>query len=833
MKRVFLSHSSKDKWFYIENVVSKLTRLIGSDKFIYDSKTFEEGQETSQEIKKWLENTDLFVLFISDAALKSDWVKKEILKAKDLLDKKELHKIYPIIIDESITHEDPRIPKWMSDTYNIRYISQSTVAARKIHNRLIELIWEKNPKVKDKNNFFVGRNELIDSIEERIDSYNKDFPTTLIATGLKDIGRRSLLKRSLIKTSVIQDSYFMPTVTLDAHQSVEDFILLLNDLGFEYKLEENETLMTLSRDDKVQIAVKMLKEMKSVKDILLIIDEGAIVSPTREISEWFINLNNELNKENNGMTLCVISKHRTRFQDLDKAPTIFSIHVPELSTNERYRLFTRYIRLLDLNLNEDDIRFAVNFFSGLPMEILYTAEFIEQNDIGSLKRDTTVITDFSDRRVSRMINNYEGNNKAYSLLALIATFDFISYALLEEIIKNDSDYSVLIEDFLTIGICENLGIDGEYICLNSAIKNYVRRQQFEIEKDLRIALKIHVEEFMKNIESVSERDVSDVFFSLREAISLNRDVDNRMLIPSHYLKSMKELYDRRDRDQDVVNLADRILVNEEFMDDHIAREIRYFLCSSLARLKEDRFKEEVQKIKGPEHNFLFGFYYRHVGRDSDAINSLLKALSERQKFGRAKRELVLVYNNNEEYDKALNLAQENYESNKNNEYHIQAYFQCLSYGKVEILSFEERKVKAAQLLNDISKIDSDKAKSMALVMDIQFNLYFKDDLNEAKKLITDQAFKYPTDIFVLLTSFDVFEKLGDIENLKKTLETIKLLHVNPKSKYHRDYLKCLAIYKAIEGDIIKARQIVRDMNTSEVAKRSLRNKIEKYEHVSK
>lgn len=168
----------------------------------------------------------------------------------------------------------------------------------------------------------------------------------------------------------------MPTITLDAHQSIEDFILLLADLGFQYKLKKNQNLMTLSKEEKVQIAVEMLKEMKSVKDILLVIDTGAIVSPTREISEWFLNLNNELNKENNGMTLCVVSKHRTKFQDLDKAPTIFSIHVPELSVKERFRLFTRYIRLLGLDLSEGDVKFVVDFFSGLPTEI-----FIQQNSL--------------------------------------------------------------------------------------------------------------------------------------------------------------------------------------------------------------------------------------------------------------------------------------------------------------------------------------------------------------------------------------------------------------------------------------------------------------------
>ncbi|QMT18076.1 TIR domain-containing protein [Planococcus maritimus] len=831
MKRVFLSHSSADKGFYIENVVKNLTKLIGPDKFIYDAKTFEEGQETAQEITRWLENTEIFVLFISDTALDSEWVKKEILEAKDLLDKNELSKIYPIIIDNSITHEDPRIPDWLRRTYNIRYISQSGVAARKIHNRLIEVIWEKHPNIKQKSTLFVGRNSLINNIEERMDSYEKSIPTTLIASGLKDIGRRSLLRRSLIKSSLISESYHMPSISLDAHQSIEDFILFLNDIGHE--LDEKTNLITLSQNEKVKIAVRMLKELKSSKDILLIIDEGAIVSPTRKINDWFITLNNKLSEEYIGMTMCVVSKYRTNFNDLSKAESIHSIHVPELTVNERNGLFTRYSRLLELHLGKEDNRFVTTFFSGLPTEIIFIADYIKSNSIEQLKRNTAIITDFSDSRVSNIISYYDGNNEAHNLLSLIATFDFVSYSMLNEIIADSEEYHMLIEEFLTKGICENLGINNEYLCLNSAIKNYIQRQKLDLDEEFKKSLEKHVKAFVDNYDETADKDVSDIFFSLRKAIIGNHNIDNRFLIPSHYLKSMKELYDKRDKDQDVVNLADRILNNEEFMDAHIAREIRFFLCSSLARLKDERFKMEVQKIKGPEHSFLFGFYYRHVGRDTDAINSLLKALEERPNFGRAKRELVLVYNNIEEYDKALNLAKDNYESNKNNEYHIQAYFQCLSYGKSEKLTLEEKRERVKTLLSDIKRIDSEKAKSMSLVMNIQYKVYFDEDLLTAEQLIEDMAYLYPKDIFVLLSTFDVYEKLNNLNKMKEILEKIRSLHGNHKSKYHRDYLKSLAVVKAAEGNITEAENLLKKINISENGKSILKHKIDKYSNKKK
>ncbi|MBV2240595.1 hypothetical protein KQR57_04090 [Bacillus inaquosorum] len=73
----------------------------------------------------------------------------------------------------------------------------------------------------------------------------------------------------------------------------------------------------------------------------------------------------------------------------------------------------------------------------------------------------------------------------------------------------------------------------------------------------------------------------------------------------------------------------------------------------LARLKNPRFLEEVQQINGADHNFLLGFYYRLTGNDIKAIERLNKALEERPNFARAKRELVVAYNNIEEYQKPI------------------------------------------------------------------------------------------------------------------------------------------------------------------------------------
>ncbi|MCZ5158029.1 toll/interleukin-1 receptor domain-containing protein [Escherichia coli] len=77
MIKCFLSHSSKDK-DYVRVVASGLRK----ETRIFDEQTFEKGMSPSEEILKGLDDTSLFVLFLSDSALESDWVKEEMRLAK-------------------------------------------------------------------------------------------------------------------------------------------------------------------------------------------------------------------------------------------------------------------------------------------------------------------------------------------------------------------------------------------------------------------------------------------------------------------------------------------------------------------------------------------------------------------------------------------------------------------------------------------------------------------------------------------------------------------------------------------------------------------------------
>ncbi|MDM8569169.1 toll/interleukin-1 receptor domain-containing protein [Thiotrichales bacterium HSG1] len=189
MIKCFLSHSSKDKESYVKIVA----RQLRPETKIFDEETFEAGMSPSEEIIYGLDITSLFVIFISDAALESKWVKEELKIAKDKVAEGKIERIYPIIIDRTIDHTDKRIPNWMKNGINIQRIMPPKLAAKKINSRLREISWKNHPTLKEREGIFVGRNNKISKVEKRFDDFSKLSPTVFITSGLTSIGRKSFI----------------------------------------------------------------------------------------------------------------------------------------------------------------------------------------------------------------------------------------------------------------------------------------------------------------------------------------------------------------------------------------------------------------------------------------------------------------------------------------------------------------------------------------------------------------------------------------------------------------------------------------------------------------
>ncbi len=760
MLKAFLSHSSKNK-DYVEKIAKELTQNWCT----YDSFTFEFATKTKDEIIKHIKEDSIFVVFLSDKALESTWVKDELELVYKELKNGYSKRIMPIIVDDSITHKDERIPKWLSKDYNIQTIRKYKKAVHRIKQEIIKLHWSIDSKKMKKDTLFVGRNKLMEVLEEK---HREKFtpPFSVIASGIDGIGRRTILKEYYCKVTGTDKSKYIPTIFLETNESIEDFILKVVDLGLTKDIT-NKDLLSMSIDEKVDFLASLFQDLEKEKEILLLEDNGCLVLLDRELNSWFKSLLHKINRYTKTTILLVASKYKLKKSILLEIDSLSAVDVFEFESKEINWAFNEFLKAHSIELEEDKYDFIKSIFSGHPEQIKYTITLLEKEGYPYLYKNIGLIADFNIQKVSYLLNQYKDNNQAKSLLAMLAMFDYIDYELLYLLIEDDKNYSELIEEFIANSICNELGANKESIKLNRAIKDTIKRSEWKVDNNLNKKLEEHINGFFKeNIDyEIHDKTLSDYFFTMKELLSNKKDIDISKLIPSILLKSIMDLYDIKKNWKRVTELAEQSLYeNNTITDEEIERQMRNYLCLSYIRTNEDnKFLTEVQKISGASHNFLLGFYYRKKARFGEALEQLKKAILQSPNLTRAKRELAQVYISIHDFESALELSKELYSQDRKNPYLFQAYVSCLfkinddnKNKEIEDLFLEFEKYKHGNVI----------AEEFYEVENAKFLSQNDDKL--ALNKIEDAVKRYSDSVYPLLAKFEIATKLYEIEIMKET-----------------------------------------------------------------
>lgn len=268
---------------------------------------------------------------------------------------------------------------------------------------------------------------------------------------------------------------------------------------------------------------------------------------------------------------------------------------------------------------------------------------------------------------------------------------------------------------------------------------------------------------------------------------------------------MKDLYTAGKYDE-VIKLADRVLTKEENYDNHTTQDIRYYLCQSLAKNRDARFTAEVQKIEGPEHDFLFGFYYRLRGKFEEALQRYNKAKKHNRTQQRAAREIVFVLTTTEDYDAAISLAKENFERYPQNPFMVQAYLQCVMHSAKAM----EGKSLAQDLLDALRAIGGKRAEEMHANLSARHEFQF-GDVEHSFEMIDAAIKMHPDTEHPILTKLDMAIHHGRTDLIAMSLKQLKEA-TRPKS-HTLAKKKAEIILQALNGDIPRAlRMIEQDLS---------------------
>ncbi len=724
MSKIFLSHSSAQKY-----LVEKIADKLGKDRVAYDKYSFETGMDSLDEIIRHLNSTDLFVVFISKEALESNWVKTELAQANKLTLLNSIKQFLPIIVDKSIEHDDARIPDWIKKR-TLRQIFEPFLIKKKIEQNYRDIVIESNPLIKAKEELFVGRNDIMEEFESQVLTTSNIRPVSFVCSGIEGVGRRTFMKKALAKTRFFNDTYEPVSIYLDSKESVEDFIIKIEDINGSLSDEILEILKNKSFAEKIEQAIEIVKKLIDNNERLFILDSGCIILPNMHVTNWFLEVTNDTRLDNT-LSIVLITRFRPNPSFILNNRRIKAIHVDALSEKDIRKLFVQYRDILNLTIDPENSEKILESLNGIPSQVHFSLDLIKQTNVNYVLTHLNEIVEYGDARVFYLMEEIQKDPSKLDILVLISKVDFISFDLLYQLIGKTTKNEKTLEEFFILGIYDTFGGFSDHIKVNYSVADYIRRSKFSIATSFQSKLRQLLKSYFTDTKS--HIDASELLINVKNALIAGYKVPDRYFLPSFVLRSIIEMYYQGSYEH-VIKLSDKILENKSNMDSGMSREIKYWLCLALARQKDPRFEKEVIYIDGADFDFLWGFYYRRKRDFDKAITSFRKALDRSPNFNRAKRELVNVLLSKGQYVEALDVAKQNYTKGKTNAFHIQAYFICL-IRKLALTPSEQRTVE--HLLDSIKKTNDRKAEELYGTMMGEYEYYIKKNIPKAIEVLTD------------------------------------------------------------------------------------------------
>ncbi len=277
MTKAFLSHSSKDKEF-----VKKVADDLGNALAHYDERTFEPSGRSAQEILKALATSDVFVLFFSQNALDSNWVKREIEYAEHLYFEGKMSAIAIFPLDQ--TPRD-KLSDWLRP-----FVVQTLPTPALVALRLRSLL---APRQLPTFSRFIGRDDSLKQIKDILRDQSPNRPSAIILAGISGIGRRRLIRRAfedlypfLPKHWVQIDIGIYEGETVLYERLLEFFEPLLN---WAASKERIEAFVAASQSERTAELARLFGEVERAKQVIVVQFADDIINAEGEVESWLLS----------------------------------------------------------------------------------------------------------------------------------------------------------------------------------------------------------------------------------------------------------------------------------------------------------------------------------------------------------------------------------------------------------------------------------------------------------------------------------------------------------------------------------------------------------------
>lgn len=758
--KVFLSHSSVQKKF-----VRDVAHELGKDIAIVDEYDFECARSIWNEIRKSIDASDIFVFFISEDALRSDWIKEELNYVAVKVMNKQIS-FLPFIIDDT-EQSNENIDVWVREKILTRH-SSPVLVARSIEREISNLFLKNNQKQDMHGTCFEGRDIDMKNARNLLTRNSQKNIRAFIVSGLPYSGRKRFLREFININIRKSDLTYLPVyLKLEANDSIGDLVGLLNDTVRLY--EAHELLDRIQTQEGMrETAIEMLNELFEKREKLVIEDNGAIVLSNGILVDWFEDLINSSSLEH------IIHMYIASKNNLDKTRQIdnpiVSMSINLLDQTSMSDLLTSYCELIETEVKPSDRDEFIAFFKGYPDVLYWTIDTIKDENYGKALSLIRRGDHPHKAEIGKLVNDIKEDEMAMSLLILLSKLDLITFPTLIDIFGEKEDVVLdILDSFTRKCLIETFGKGNEYIRLAPAVRDYITRdKELKLKITKKQRLKSKLSQYVASLnaeEPDTPSDFSSMIMTIKELLKQTQigNLEKKLLLPTFVLKVIIEEYNARNHET-VIGLAKKVLYDYHQNDyESVLHPIRYWMCLSMGRLHNEEVLEESKNLNHYQEHFVRGFYYTHLKSPeyNKAVREYEIALRNKSPLDpkdgiKAKHQLVICLQKLGKYDEAVSRARDCFESQRNNPYYIRAYYECSLHSRTPNIDI------LCDLKKKMSELHESSAMTSYRIMESQYSYYIYKDYSSAKKCLVD-SIKSETNPSMLESLFIAFYDMASKE----------------------------------------------------------------------
>lgn len=389
MRRAFLSHSTDDK-AYVEEVAVRLTPYRAR----IDSRAFRPGEDFRDAIRRVLDETGVFVLFVSKRSLESSWVSFEIDEGELRALRRTIRNGLAIFIDGPV--DSSLVPEWLARMRAVAHGNPGQ-SARTIEALLLDSnAADAHP--------FLGRHEDIQRGTRKLTGA-EPRPRILVVSGLEGVGRRTFASH-LVRDALGLD--VGPILTLPATGTLEDLFIESQVSSKILTLQEAEREIGAFRNLAPALQAREVAEqlifLARENSAPCIVDHGGMLDSSGAYFPAFSEMLEAYVSERD-VYLCIVHTRAPNYRNLPVKWAFFERRLKPLADPDAQALVVRLLRDKQIHAESGQAATLADATTGYPPAAYYIADQVEDYGIDVVLNDSSRMYDFATRSFGRFLKD--------------------------------------------------------------------------------------------------------------------------------------------------------------------------------------------------------------------------------------------------------------------------------------------------------------------------------------------------------------------------------------------------------------------------------------------